>query len=205
MVCIAEQFAIQAADDGNRWLDKKAVPMIESCKMQGENDENVYFYCLQANLKQITNALSSPCAELGDLKLWDEQICRNLISYIFVQDFEKVLEANKPPVERIWSLLDKASRNMLIIYLFNPITAILLLIFLVFDIILFLSPGNWFYASKMSLIFGPAIFISCFLKQGMLVLCAGIVIVSLLMIIVSSHIFLLFKPDHWKKKTKKIK
>jgi len=201
-VCMAERFADQVAGDGYLWLNKKAVELIEQCKKQGEKDKRIYTFCLEKNLKQITKTLSSPCAELGEHNLWEEQKCRRLVSYIFIQDFQEVLEANKSTSEKLFNFFDQLSQNLLVKILFNPITAISILILFVFDIIVFISPGNWVAVTKINFIIGSLILVSCFLKGGLLILSTSFVIVLLILIIFWNHKKLLSKSKEKKKNVK---
>jgi len=201
-VCIAEQFADQVAADGYQWLNKKAVPLIEQCKLQGKKDKRIYSFCLQKNLQQITKILSAPCAEMGEKNLWDEQNCRRLVSYIFVLNFEEVLEENMPFFEKLSNSFDKFSRNTLVKIIFNPITAILILIIFVMDIVMLITPGDWSQVSKLSFILGPLILLASFLQGGMRVLFSGIVVITLLLMIFWNHNKSLFES---KKKSNSVK
>jgi len=99
-VCMAEQFADQVAADGDPWLKSNASGLIDLCRAQSD-DQKSYFSCLKTSLDKTAKELANPCVELGVEKLWDEDKCRRLVSYIFMKKFETILEAIKPSVEEI--------------------------------------------------------------------------------------------------------
>lgn len=91
-VCMVEQFADQVAADGDQWLENNAGGLIDLCRAQ-PNDQKSYFSCLKASLDKIATGLSNSCVELGVEKLWGEDKCRRLVSYIFMKKFETILKA----------------------------------------------------------------------------------------------------------------
>jgi len=97
-VCMAEQFADQVANDSDPWLESNASGLIELCQTQS-SDQNSYFSCLKASLDRTATEIANPCIELGAEKLWDEDKCRRLVSYIFMVKFEAILKVSKPKAE----------------------------------------------------------------------------------------------------------
>jgi len=194
-ICMAEQFADQVAGDGYQWLNNKAVGVIESCKLQGKKDKGIYAFCLQKNLQNVAKMLSAPCAEMGEQKLWDEHMCRRLVSYIFVQDFEEVLAENTSFFENLKNSFDKFSRVTLLRIMFNPIIAIIILFIFVLDVVYLVTPGNWTQVSRLSVFVGPLVLIAYFLQGGLRLMLSGFIIVSLLILIFWNHIKSVFKSE----------
>lgn len=180
--CIAEQFADQAAEEGDVWLDKKAEKLIEECERQGQRAPEMYYLCLKNNLRRVTNTLSSPCKELGEQNLWNEQSCAHLISYIFMEKFNKILNPKKPLLERFKLTLDRISKNTFVYFFINPLVAIIVFIFFVVDVVYLIEKGTWMHVTRVGLFMGPLLLISCFTKDGTRLLLSGIIIIAIFLI-----------------------
>jgi len=104
-VCMAEQFADQVATDGDPWLRDAATSLVTHCRAQSQKQES-YFLCLKMSLDEIIHELAYPCVELEVEKLWSEEKCRRLVSYIFMKKFEMILEDYQPVVDAISPTID---------------------------------------------------------------------------------------------------
>ena len=185
---MAEQFAQLVSDEGEGWLENKSLEFINQCKTHSAGNNTKYYSCLEMGLKKVTKQLSSSCQELGEEGLWDEDRCARLVSYIFIKDFDTIMQANRP-------LIEKVTGSKVLNSLFNPIVAIVLLILYVLNIVLLVDPGNWSGTSKFCFVVGAIILGSWFLKSefrffgmgGAILICVGGIILS--------YIKMLFKPD----------
>jgi len=100
-VCMAEQFADQVAKDGEPWLKSNASGLIDLCRSQSD-DQKLYLSCLKTSLEKVAKELANPCVELEIEKLWDEDKCRRLVSYIFMTIFETINEVTEPPQAKVF-------------------------------------------------------------------------------------------------------
>jgi len=188
-LCIAEQYADGIILEGaDTWLTEKASVLIEQCEKNSYGKQKDNVKCLQQNLEYMIKRLSASCAELGKEKLWDADMCRSLIGYIFVKRFEVILDANLPPMKKFLSKIEKLNNNIFATVLFNPIMLTMLLFLYVLDIVLFIDPGNWMRTSKMCFIIGIGILGVCFLKGGMQHFISGLIMLLLLLVIIWNHI-----------------
>jgi len=200
-ICMAEQFADLVVMDGDPFLEKQGVELIQQCKKQTKNDMNKYFMCLKKNLEQVTKVLSSPCRELGEAQLWEEEMCRRLVSFIFVQRFEKIMEVNRPPMEKLKLWVDKLGNMVAVNVLFNPIMAVLCLIVFIADVVLIVDRGNWTRASKMCIIVGMIILVSCYVKEGLRTFSSIIAILVTVSAVAWNHLKSKFGFDRKKRKS----
>ncbi|MCK5178471.1 MAG: hypothetical protein KAR32_03000 [Candidatus Omnitrophica bacterium] len=187
-VCMAEQFAKLAAEDGEKWLQDRSVEFIDKCRELSAKDKTKYYQCLWKGVETIAKQVSSPCKELGDEGLWDEARCGRLISYIFTQGFNKVLLDNRPIVE-------KARDNKILKILFGPIAATILLLLYVLDVVLLTDPGNWWRIPKFGLVVGTIILVSWFLPDQWGFLGVSAAVFICVGGIIRNHIMALFKSD----------
>jgi len=157
-VCIAEQFALLLKDDGQGWLDNASAIFIDTCKEAGGDDDVKYYQCLQKGLKKITKQVSAPCQELGEEGLWDEDLCRQLVSYVFIDDFQQVMEAHRPVLEKL------AERETLHV-IFGPIAAVIAMLLYVLDVVIWTDPGNWWRIPKFGSLVGALILGAWFLSS----------------------------------------
>jgi len=194
-ICMAEHFANLVMMDGDAWLEKQGVELIQQCKEVTKKDKNKYFLCLQKNLVQFIKILSSPCRELGVEKLWEEKMCRRLVSFIFIQRFEELLEVSKTPVEKIGAWIDRIGNIGAVRILFNPVMAVLWLIVFILDMMLLIDRGNWTRVPRLGIIIGSIILVSCYVKGGLRYFSAGIAIFIMVAVIVWNHLQLKFKID----------
>jgi hypothetical protein len=182
------------AEDGDPWLKHAGVEFINQCKKtKSEGGDTAYYTCLQTGLKKVTGQLSGPCKELGEEGLWDEARCQRLISYIFIKEFDEVLRANRPILQK---LMDRKVLN----FLSNPILAIILLLLYVLDIVFWTDPGNWYRIPKFGFIVGALILISWFLDDQYRFL--GIIVAVLICVggIIRNHVLVLLKNKKKKEK-----
>jgi len=193
-VCMAEQFADQVAADGDHWLAKRGEELIEQCQEKGREDKKIYFLCLKKNLEQAVKMLSPPCKELGEKKLWSQQKCEHLVSYIFMKKFDQVLESRKSLWERFKLALDSLNQMTLVKFFINPVIAILVFIFFVLDVVFLMEKGTWMQVTKTGLFMGPLLLLSSFAHDGIRTLLSGIVIVIMLFIIGWNHRRAVLKP-----------
>jgi hypothetical protein len=194
-VCIAEHFAQLANWEGDEWLEEKAPVFISSCRVQAQKNDEEYSKCLQNGVRVITQQISSSCKELGEEGLWDESRCKDLISYIFITKFDKILLAQRP-------FLTKVMDNKVFQLLCHPITAILFLILFVIDVLVWIDPGNWMRVSKMALFVGSIISLSFFLKGQWRFLGMGIAVLTSVGAITWNHITAGMKSKRKVKKKK---
>jgi len=194
-ICIAEQFADQVAAEGDSWLAKSAVDLIEQCEKQGRKNRQIYDFCLTKNLEQKTNILSTSCKELGEKKLWSELKCRHLVSYIFMINFEKKINSAKHPLERLKLSLDRKSENIWFQFFLNPIMAILVFLLFVLDVVFLMEKGTWMRITKIGFFIGPLILISSLLNAGLRALSSSFVIVIIFSCIAWNHRSTLKKPE----------
>ena len=192
-VCMAEQFAKIAAEEGDEWLKNASVEFIEKCKGVNEKDNAKYYSCLRIGLEKISKQLSSSCKELEDEGLWDAARCERLVSYIFIKEFNKVLMDHR-------SIVEKAMENEILKFLFGPIPAIIMLLLYVIDIVLITDPGNWWRIPKLGLIVGTIILVSWFLPDQWKFLCLSFAILICIVGILGNHVAGLFKSDKEKKR-----
>ena len=192
-VCMAEQFAQLVAVEGEGWLKNEGVKFINKCKTQSKGNDAKYYACLQAGLEKITKQLSSSCKELGEEGLWDEGRCRRLVSYIFMTDFDKVMQANRP-------LITKVMDSKILKLLFSPIAAIILLILYVLDVVLLTDPGNWMRIPRFGFIVGTIILGTWFFQGELRFIGMGVAVLICVGGIIRNHIRVLFKPDKKKRR-----
>ncbi|OGX35111.1 MAG: hypothetical protein A3C36_07050 [Omnitrophica WOR_2 bacterium RIFCSPHIGHO2_02_FULL_52_10] len=195
-LCMAERFSDLVALDGDTWLKTKAAPMIQQCREDAKVDKRAYFTCLQENLESVTGELGSPCRELGVEKLWDEKMCRRLISYIFISKFEQVLEASQPLKDRILARIERVKDIAFARNFFNPVIAVIFLVLYVLDVVV-VDSGNWTRVSqrvsRMGFTAGPAILGSCFAQGGLRHFISGCIIAVLVIAVIVNHIRLHYK------------
>lgn len=203
VVCIAEKFAHQAAAKSNAWMKNNAGRFIDQCKEAGKKNKGIYYGCLNEGLSQNMRVLSSPCRELGREELWSEQECKHLINYIFMTRFQVILKSKMNIRERIELLASRISGNIWLRLFVNPISATLIFMLLVYDVLYLIRNGSWMYVSKVGLIFGPLLLLSCFTKGGMSILSSGAIIIIIAMVIFWNHQKITLKLR--KKKPKPIK
>ena len=196
---MAEQFADLALLDGDDWLENKAAAYIKECRTKSKDDETAYFTCLGKGVDSVVAALATPCRELGAAQLWDENMCQQLIGFIFVKKFEGVLEANQPLFKRFLSILDKFNEVKSMRVIFNPAAALVILFLYFLDVVILVEPGNWMKITKMGLGIGLAILASCFTSGGLRVLISGIVVLVLAVGFIWNHV----KPKFISAKGKK--
>jgi len=197
-VCMAEQFADQVAADGDNWIETKAGELIEQCEKQGRKEKKIYFLCLRKNLEKNASILSSPCKELGEQGLWDQQKCEHLVSYIFMKKFDKVLASSNSLLERFKFALDRMSKKTLVKFFINPVVAILVFILFVLDVVFLIEKGSWMRVTKVGLFLGPLLLFVCFLKDGIALLLSGITIIIIFLIIGWNHRKVTSKPKEKK-------
>lgn len=106
LVCNVEQFAIQVAADGDIWLEKEAIKLIDGCSDKPTTDTVSYFSCIKTRLDQEVEELVEPCTKLEVKPLWSKDKCRDLVSYLFSKNFTSIFashessaRANEPPVK----------------------------------------------------------------------------------------------------------
>lgn len=187
VVCIAEKFAHQVAAKGNSWLKAGAVELIQYCKEEGIRDKRIYYNCLQENLEQNVGVISAPCRELAAEKMWSEQECRHLVSYIFMSRFEKVLKSQMTLQEHLEAIGDRVSGNIYLKLLANPIVAILFFLVMIYDILYLSKNGSWMRVSRISIVIGPLLMLSCFPKGGLNILSSGGIMLLMLLVILWNH------------------
>ncbi|MCK5177926.1 MAG: hypothetical protein KAR32_00215 [Candidatus Omnitrophica bacterium] len=187
-VCMAEQFARLAALEGDGWLKNKALEFINQCKTESEGNDTQYYTCLQAGLTKVTKELSSSCEELGEAGLWDGNRCRRLVSYIFIKDFDKVMQSNRPIVEK---MMDSKTLKLL----FSPIAAIILLLLYVLDVVLLTDLGNWWRIPKFGFLVGSVILGSWFLHGELHFAGMGAAVLICVGGIILNHIMVKSKSD----------
>jgi len=193
-VCLAEQFAEQMAADGDHWLANKSGKLIEECKKLGKKDEKIYALCLEKNLKQKILKLSRSCKEIGEKKIWSEQSCKLLVSYIFRMKIEKIVKPKMHLLEKIKRSLDRLNENKWVKLLINPVMAVLVFLLFVLDVVFLTEKGNWMQISRTGLIVGPLILLSGFTKTGNRLLSSGLAIVIIIGFIAWNHRKLVKKP-----------
>jgi len=167
---------------------KKAVELIEQCKEQGRKNKQIYYVCLKRNLDQNIKILSLPCKELGEKKVWSEQKCGQLVSFIFMKNFVNILESSRSPSEQFMSALDRMSQTTFMRFVFNPVAAIFVFILFVLDVVFLMEKGTWMKVTRTGFIVGPLILILCFTQEGIRLLSSGFVIVVIFMFIVWNHL-----------------
>lgn len=188
-VCVAEQFAKQITDDqGDKWLAAKALEYIRRCKERTGKDMSLYYTCLEQVMDQTTKELTVPCQELGSEGLWEAPRCSRLISYIFIQRFEKILRDIRPVHVKLMDV-------KLLRLLFNPIVAIVLLFMFVLDIVLLVDPGNWMRVPRISFFVGIVILVSFFVPKEYNFVGLGVVVAWLVLSIVWNHVDLMLHPE----------
>lgn len=192
-VCLAEQYAQFVALEGGQWLENQGVEFINQCKAYSKGDNTKYFSCLREGLQQVTNQISSSCQELGDEGLWEEDRCRRLVTYIFIKDFDKILQTNRPLIKKLMDI-------KILKILFNPVTAIVLLLLFVLDIVLLTDPGNWMRVPGFGFLVGTIILASWFFQGELRFIGMGGAVLICVGGIIRNHILVVFKPD--KKKGK---
>jgi len=183
VVCMAEQVAGLIVAEGDEWLDKKALELIENCKEQAKKDMSVYFLCLQKNLDRTTRIISSACTELGKENLWDKEQCKRLVTFIFMKKFEVVLEEHKPQIKKINASIDEIKKVKVVRTLFNPIMAIIFFYLLALVVVFWIDGGNWMRISIWGFVTGPFIIASCILQGGWRFFLSGIAILILLIFV----------------------
>ena len=188
VICIAEKFAHQVAAVGKPWLKNDAGELIDQCKEEGKKDRQIYYLCLQQNLEKNVRTLSLPCRELGAEKLWSEQECRHLVSYIFMTRFEKVLKSKMTLYENLEALADRISGNIWLKLLVNPAMATLFFIALVYDVLYLSKHGSWMRVTKVSFAFGPLLLLTCFPKGGMSILSSGGIMLLMSLGVIWNHL-----------------
>ena len=188
VICIAEKFAHQAASVGNSWLKKSAGELIVQCKEEGKEDKRIYYLCLQENLERNVRTLSIPCRELAAEKMWSEQECRHLVSYIFMKKFEKILKSQMAPVEHLEALADRISGNIWLKLLVNPVMATLFFLFMNYDVLYLSKNGSWMRVTKVSFAFGPLLLLTCFPKGGMNILSSGGIMLLMSLVVIWNHL-----------------
>ena len=192
-VCIAEQFAQQAASDGDAWLQNKSGEFINQCKEQAEGSDDKYFACLNEGVQAVLNQLTSTCKELGQEGLWDTARCNRLVSYIFLRDFDQVLAQHQP-------LLKKLAAIRWLRLLFNPITALAFLLAYVLNVILWIDPGNWMRVPKVVMVVGIMILVSMFLENEWRLLGFALATIISVVMIIFDHIKRITSPKTKEKK-----
>lgn len=186
-VCIAEQFAIQVAADGDGWIETSTSKLMEECEKQGWNNEEIYFLCLKKNLEKNARILSSPCKELGEKKLWDQRKCEHLVSYIFMANFDDAVKSSRSLWDKIVRAFDRLSNNIWANFFINPVTAILVFILFVLDVVFLIEKGTWMRVTKIGLIIGVLLLVTCFTKGGIRLFLSGFAIIVIFSIIGWNH------------------
>jgi len=92
-VCMAERFADQVAAEGEIWLENEAVALIYLCGEDPDSRKS-FFSCMRTRLDEVAEDISEPCVELGSEKLWSEDKCKRLVSYIFLNKFNRIFLNN---------------------------------------------------------------------------------------------------------------
>jgi hypothetical protein len=196
-VCVAEQFAKQIADDqGDKWLDTKAVGYIKKCKERTGKDAALYYKCLGQVIDQVTKELTVPCQELGDEGLWETARCGRLISYIFIQRFEDIVQDLRPAHIKMMDV-------KLLRLLFTPVVAIVLLFMFVLDVVLLIDPGNWMRVPRISFFVGVVVLVSFFVPKEYNFVGLGVVVAWLLLSIIWNHVDLMLHPEKRPKRYQK--
>lgn len=209
-VCMAERFADQVVgEDSGAWLKNGgAVELIKQCKVKFQSDKKKYFSCLYQGVHKIIEQISRPCKEMAAMDLWSETKCKNLISYIFIQKFEKIRKANDPLFKRIKLSLNRiitradnlAEGSVWVRNFLDPVAAIMWLLIFVLDVILLSSPGNWMKITKVTLVIGPFILYSSYVEGGIRFLLSGTVVIIFVLIIIWTHCRMIFISHANKKK-----
>jgi len=193
-VCLSEQFVLQLVSEGDNWLENKSEKLVEECKKQGKKDKGIYTLCLEKNLEQKALILSKPCKEIGEKKIWSEQSCKLLVSYIFRMKFDKILEPKIFSLEYFKRSLDRLSENKWLILLINPVMAVLVFLLCVLDVVFLSEKGNWMQITRTGFIVGPLMLLSVFTKAGNRLLSSGLVMIIIIGFIAWNHHKIIKKP-----------
>lgn len=187
-VCMAEYFGELVAAEGDEWLTNKAELLIDQCKEESKRNQQNYFACLQTNLEQFSQTLSSPCVELHKEGLWFEDRCRRLVSYIFVGRFNKILESKKPFYERIIYFANRLKSNTAIRYACHPLTALVVFALYIFHFVFLVDPGNWVKTKKAAILMGSQIAAATIVEGGARIILSGLVMFISLGLIIWNHV-----------------
>jgi len=187
--CLAEQFARQVAENGERWIQSKGDIFIVSCQKMNKGEQSKYYRCLRKGVDKILKQVTSPCNNLGAARVWDAEMCTRLVSYIFIIQFEEKIEKHKPILQKLLAIefLKK---------LFQPIPAIILLVAYVLNIVLFADPGHWARIPRFGFSIGVLILLASYLEQGTYRFIASgvaIIIVTIAFIISTTHALIRLK------------
>ena len=84
---------------------------------------------------------------------------------------------------------------VLVKFFINPVTAILVFIFFVLDVVFLIEKGTWLQITKVGMLMGPLLLLVCFTQGGIRILLSGIAIVIMLFIIGWNHRGVVLKPE----------
>jgi len=116
-----------------------------------------------------------------------------LVSYIFIQKFDKVLTAHRP-------LIKKAMDVKLFRSLFTPIAAIICLVLFVLDVVILTDRGNWMRIPRFGFIVGTIILASLLLGEEFQFLGTGAAVIVSIIAIAWNHVKLIIKPEKKKRR-----
>jgi len=164
---------------------------------QQGNDEwfSELCFCILTANSQAKRAIAIQ-QELGAEGLWDEKRCSRLVSYIFIQKFDKILTANRP-------LIDKVMGIKMLRSLFTPVVAIICLILFVLDIVVLTDRGNWFRIPRFVLTVGTIILASFFFGEIFQFFGTGGAVIVSISAIIWNHVKLIMESEKKEKKRRR--